>query len=195
MKLSNHLARRLGVAAAAAGAAILIPAVALAAPGRAAGTDRIAAPQDNAPRCLVGQVTPWLGVPGNGTAGSTFYQLEISNTSARTCTLIGFPGVSAVGGGSVQLGSAAGRDASSPARLITLAPGATSHVELQVTDVGNFPPAQCHAVTADGLRVFAPNDFNSHIVPFSFSACSKAGPVFLHVSPVAAGTGIPGFTN
>jgi hypothetical protein len=189
MKLSSHLARRAGIASAAALAAVLVPAVALAAPGRAA------APRDNAPGCTASQVQPWLGLPGSGTAGSTFYQLEISNVSSRTCTLLGFPGVAAIGPSDVQLGSPAGRDSGTPARLITLAPGATSHVELQITDIGVFPPQKCHAVTALGLNVIAPNDFRFHEIMFDFRACSNRGPVFLHVSPTAAGTGIPLFTN
>jgi hypothetical protein len=190
MKLSSHLARRVAAATAVAGAAILIPAVALAAPGRAA------APQASAPGCTASQVQPWLGLPGSGTAGSTFYQLEISNVSKSTCTLRGFPGVSAQAADGRQFGSPAGRDFSGPVRLVTLAPGATSHVELQVTDVGVFSPAQCGQTISQSLRVFAPGDFRSHeIGGASFQVCSKAGPVYLHVSPVAAGTGIPLFTN
>jgi hypothetical protein len=49
--------------------------------------------------------------------------------------------------------------------------------------------------TANELRVFAPNDFQAHVIPFSFPACQKAGPVYLHVSRMIAGTGIPGFSH
>ena len=35
-------------------------------------------------RCSVVALTVWLGTPGNGTAGSTVYDLEFSNTSKST---------------------------------------------------------------------------------------------------------------
>ncbi|HEY2286304.1 MAG TPA: hypothetical protein VGH88_11235, partial [Streptosporangiaceae bacterium] len=69
MKLSTRLARRVGATAAAVTAALLIPAVALAAPGRAA---RPAA----APRCTSAQLRTWIGLPGDGPAGTTVYALE-----------------------------------------------------------------------------------------------------------------------
>ncbi len=73
--------------------AIFVPAVALASSG-AAG-----APAAAAVRCPRGHLTSWLGVPGDGAAGSTFYQLEISNTSGQACSLYGYPGVSALKAG------------------------------------------------------------------------------------------------
>ena len=124
-----------------------------------------------------------------------FYELEISNVSARTCTLLGYPGVSATGAGGAQLGSPARRNSSHPARLITLGRGATAHVILGIADVSAFPAAACHPVTATGLRVFAPNDFRAQVIDFSFKACQKAGPQFLSVSPAVAGTGIPLFSS
>ena len=58
-----------------------------------------------------------------------------------------------------------------------------------------FSPGTCHPVTADGLKVFPPNDFTSLLFPFSFRACGTRGPVFLHVTTVIAGTGIPLFSS
>jgi Protein of unknown function (DUF4232) len=188
MKLSTRLVRRVGATAAAVTAALLIPAVALAAPGRAASPAAT-------PRCAEAQLQTWIGLPGDGTAGTTFYELEISNISAQTCTLFGFPGVSAVSGNGKQAGSPARRNNSHPVRLITLGRGATAHVDLGIVDVFNFPATACHPVTATGLRVFAPNDFRAQVIDFSFKACQKAGPQFLSVSPAVAGTGIPLFSS
>ena len=188
MKLSTRLIRRVGATAAAVTAAVLIPAVALAAPGRATSA---AAP----PRCTEAQLQTWIGLPGDGTAGTVFYELEISNVSARTCTLFGFPGVSAVSGDGKQVGSPAVRSNSHPVRLITLGRGATAHVDLGIVDVFNFPAAACHPVTVAGLRVFAPNTFQAQVIQYSFKACQKAGPRFLTVSPAVAGTGIPLFSS
>lgn len=190
MKLNSRTARRIGAATAAACAAILIPAVALAAPGRPAAATRATASP-----CSAADLVVWAGVPGGGAAGSVTYQLELSNTSSHACSLYGYPGVSAVGTHGNQLGSAAIRNPSHPVRLVTLGRGATSHVELRITDVANYPSATCHPVTANGLRVYPPNDRRAQYVPLPFRACQKSGPKFLAVSTTIAGTGIPLFSS
>jgi uncharacterized protein DUF4232 len=188
MNLTRKAGRRAVFAAAIACAAIGLPAVALA--SSAGSTAAVAAS-----RCTRGELTAWIGEPGDGTAGSTFYQLELSNISHRTCTLFGFPGVSGVAGSGMQLGTAAQRTAGHAERTVTLAPAQTTHVILQVTDVGVFSASACHPATAQALRVYPPGALHSIVVPFSFRGCGKHGPVFLHVSPVLAGTGIPGFSH
>jgi len=193
MKLTTRPARRGLAAFAVTCAAILIPTAALAAPGGRAAATRPATA--TAPGCATGALMVWLGIPGDGAAGSTSYQLELSNTSGKTCTLYGFPGVSAVGPGGRELGRAASRDYADPVRLVTLRRGATAHVLLKIVDVGNFPPASCHPATAVALRVYPPNDRRSVEVPFSFQGCRKSGPVFLYVRTTVGGTGIPGFSS
>jgi hypothetical protein len=185
MKLTQKAARRIVAAAAIAGSAVLLPAVALAASGSPA-----AAQAPAASRCTAPQLTDWMGVPGSGAAGSTYYELEISNISKHTCTLYGYPGVSALGGG-----SAAGRNQSHHKTLVTLAPNATAHVILQIVDVGVFNPSSCKPKQAYGLKVYAPGAYHANVVPFSFQGCSKSGPVFLYVTTVIAGTGIPGYST
>ncbi|MGI8448502.1 MAG: DUF4232 domain-containing protein, partial [Streptosporangiaceae bacterium] len=94
-----------------------------------------------------------------------------------------------------QLGSAAGRDHAHPNRLITLGRGATAHAELQITDVANFPPSTCGETSAVALRVYPPGATRSLEVPFTFQACGKSGPVYLHIGTTVGGTGIPGFSG
>ena len=199
MQFTTRAARRGLAAVAITCAAVLVPTAALAASGGRAAAARPATvnqpPPAVAPRCATGALTVWLGIPGNGAAGSISYQLELSNTSARTCTLYGFPGVSAVSPNGSQLGRAASRDYTDPIRLVTLRRGATAHVLLKVVDVGNFPPASCHPATAVALRVYPPNDRRSLEVPLSFRACRKSGPVFLYVRTTVGGAGIPGFSH
>ena len=205
MQFTTRAARRGLAAAAITCAAVLVPTAALAASGGRATAARPAVASQHAassqpaaavaPRCAAGALTVWLGIPGNGAAGSISYQLELSNTSARTCTLYGFPGVSAVGPNGGQLGRAASRDYTDPIPLVTLRRGATAHVLLKVVDVGNFPPASCHPATAVALRVYPPNDRRSLEVPLSFRACRKSGPVFLYVRTTVGGAGIPGFSH
>jgi hypothetical protein len=192
VKLTPHRIRRGIAITAIASAAILLPAVALA----SSASSSLASATATVHRCFASELTVWLGSPGNGAAGSVYYDLELSNTSASTCTLFGFPGVSANNGGG-QLGSAAGRDHSRPSSVVTLRPGGTSHVILQINDVGDFPLTICKPVRAANLRVFPPGAFSSIEMPFqgSFGACSRRGPVYLHVTPVIPGTGIPGTGN
>jgi hypothetical protein len=189
VKLTPHRIRRAVAVTAIASAAILLPAVALA----SSASSAVASAPASVHRCFASELTVWLGSPGDAAAGSAYYDLELSNTSASTCTLFGFPGVSANNGGR-QLGSAAGRDHSRPSQLVTLRPGRTSHVLLQVTNVGNYPATVCKPVRAGNLRVFPPGAFTSIEMPFQggFGACIRRGPVYLHVTPVIPGTGIPG---
>jgi hypothetical protein len=196
MNLTSRATRRFLAGAVTASAAVLIPTIALAASARSdTPTSTTASTAAAAPRCVRAQLTAWLGIPGGGYAGGTGYQLEISNISHRTCTLYGYPGVSALGPGSHQLGSAAGRNSLNTPRLVTLRPRETAHVLLTITDVANYPPSTCEPATAVALRVYAPNDYRSIKFPFSFSACSKRGPRYMHVTVAVRGTGIPGFSN
>ena len=194
MKPTTRAVRRGLAALALTCAVIAIPATALAAsasPAKPARTAAAAAPS----RCGTGALTAWLGIPGDGYAGGAYYQLELSNTSRHVCTLYGYPGVSALAPGGHQLGRAAGRGPAAVSRLVTLGRGATAHVLLQITDVANFPPASCGKTTAVALRVYPPGATRSLEVPFTFPACGKRGPVYLHVGTTVSGTGVPGFSS
>jgi hypothetical protein len=172
-------------------AAILIPTVALAAPGRAA------APAAAPPRCATTALTAWMPAgPGDGYAGGVVYELEISNISPQACTIYGFPGVSALASNGHQLGSPAQWDHTDPTRLVTLGRGATAHVVLRIVDVYNFgnPKQPCDPANAVALRIYPPNDRTSTEIPFSFHACSKSGPIYLFVRTTESGAGVPGFS-
>jgi hypothetical protein len=181
--------RRAAIAALAC-AAILTPATALAAPRTPAAPAATAVP-----KCATSDLRIWVGVPGDGAAGTTAYQLELSNISHRTCTLFGFPGVSAVAPGGNQLGRAAARDHADVTRLVTLRRGATAHVFLLIVDVAFFSPSACHPANAIGLRVYPPGDRTATVVSFPFGACTKKGPNVLTVRTTVTGTGIPGFSD
>jgi hypothetical protein len=189
MNAISRLQRR-ALAAAVTCAAVLMPAAALAATGHPAAPAVSAAP-----KCGLSDLSVWLGIPGDSAAGSTFYQLEMSNISNHTCTLFGFPGMSAVALGGAQLGSAATRDHGDPTSLVTLAHGATAHAVLRIVDAGFFPPSTCHPTNAIGLKVFPPNDTKAAIIGFKFKACQTKGPKFLSVRTTVTGTGIPNFSH
>ena len=183
--------KRSRVAAAAVTAAIaLTPAAALATPGH-----RAAPAAASAPACATSDLMVWLGIPGEDAAGSSYYELELSNISSHTCTLFGFPGVSAVTSNGAQLGRAATRDHSDPTHLVTLSPLATAHAVLQIINAANYPPSTCQPTQASGLKIYPPNTTTATEVPFQFQACAKSGPVYLFVRTTVAGTGIPFVSN
>jgi hypothetical protein len=178
MNLRNNAARRLLSAGALACAAALVPAGALAAPSAAAHPGRAATPA-----CATSGLDVWLNTQGNGAAGTIYYNLEFTNLSGSTCTLFGYPGVSATNLTGTQLGSAAARIGATP-QTVTLADGATATALVGIAQAGIFPPAQCGPVTAAGLRVYPPGQTQFRKVPFPFPACSMTGPQYLKIYPV-----------
>jgi hypothetical protein len=129
----------------------------------------------------------WLNTGGGGgAAGSFYYTLGLTNLSGSSCTLLGYPGVSAVSLGGAQIGSAATRTPGSSPKLVTLANGATANVTLRIVDVLNFPSSSCKPTTAAGLRVYPPGQRASKVVPFPLKACSKSGTAYLNVGPAQA---------
>ena len=175
---ASTTARRTLAAAAVSCAAALAPAAALASSGPHAG-----AAAATTPSCATSGLDVWLNTQGDGTAGTTFYNLEFTNLSGSTCTLFGYPGASAVTLTGTQLGSAASQNGTR--HTVTLANGATAHTVLGIVDALNFP--QCHPVTAAGLRVYPPNQTHSRVAPYPFTACSNSGPIYLTIGPVQSG--------
>lgn len=165
-------ARRRAVALCALAAALAVLAVAAVPPAGAA-----------TPRCQTSGLVIWLDTQGNGTAGTIFYTLNFTNLSGKTCTLHGFPGVSAVNLSGAQLGRGANWTPGQTVRTITLNAGQTANATVGIVDTGALP--NCRRTTAAGLRVFPPNQTASKVIPFPFPACGgSGGPVFLHLRPV-----------
>jgi hypothetical protein len=114
----------------------------------------------------------WLNAEGSGTAGSFYYKLEFVNLSRRTCTLAGYPGVSAVNLGGRQIGASAKREVTQRPRTVTLAPGGEATAIVRVVDVGALP-SSCRPATAAGFRVYPPGETASKLVPYPFHTCSN----------------------
>jgi hypothetical protein len=171
--------RWIGVAAVAVAAALTPIAVlsATAAPARAVTTA-------STPACTTSGLVVWLNTRGSGAAGSIYYQLEFTNLSGHTCTLRGYPGVSAVNLTGHQLGRAASRSPIYPLHTVTLLNHATASVLLRTVQVSLFPLATCHPTTAAGLRVYPPNRTTAKMVPYPFGACARTGPIYLSVAVV-----------
>src|SRR6476659_8547574 len=146
---SEHVVR-LAVAAATACAYIG------ASPAGAASSSTSCGPQN---------LVVWLESRGNAGAGSVYYTFRLTNLSTVSCSLRGYPGVSAVDLAGRQLGSAAGRNARFPVRTIVIAPASSAQFLLQLNDPGFFSRAACAPAKAAGLRVYLPNNTRSSVVP------------------------------
>ena len=158
------------------------------APGHATASPRARATATR--QCSSAATRVWFGLGLGAHHGSTyFYPLEFSNIGRHTCTLYGYPGVSAYRGALHQLGPAASRIRRTHG-IVTLAPGATAHALLAIVDWG----ARCtRAAVTDGLKVYAPGERGAQEVGFSFRTCRNRET--LSVGPVRAGTGVPGHTS
>ena len=153
----------LTLSAAALTAALAAPALATSQP-----SPRLTLPGP----CTNGVLVNWLNTSGNGYAGGIGYELQFTNISAHACTLHGFPGVSAVNLVGHRVGVPASRSGSTHP-IVTVPAGHTVRAAMTITNTGNFPSTTCKPVTAAGLRVYAPNQTSSDVIPFPFSVCSS----------------------
>lgn len=184
MKLLHNA--RLVVCAALACGAILLPTAALAAsPVSGSGA--------TVPRCQAADTQVWAAVEGTGTAGTTYYELEFSNTGDQPCTLDGYPDVWAVTPHRAEIGKPASHQDIVPSK-VTLQPGETAHAVLGVVDTGAVCGRQ--ASTAAGLKVIPPDQpvpvGEADDVDLPVRVCPHVSS--MNVRPVGAGTGIPGYT-
>jgi hypothetical protein len=132
-----------------------------------------------------------------GAAGSTYYPVDFTNTSASACGMYGYPGMSFVTAGDDagrQIGAAAQRNPQFGKQTVRLVAGGTAHAWLQVAEAGNYPASTCQPLTAHWLRVFAPGDTEASYLDQSFPACSSPSAPLLTVMPIRAGRGLQGTT-
>jgi hypothetical protein len=123
----------------------------------------------------------------NGAAGTIFYPLDFTNTSSSACTMYGYPGVAFVSspGGSV-IGAPAKRRSPPVPALVTLAPGATVHATLAVSDVliGN----NCvHKVQVKWVQVYPPDQFSALFARLNRPGCADKSLVTTGVTTVTSG--------
>jgi len=124
-------------------------------------------------------------------AGSTYYPIDFTNASGASCRLDGYPDAWFATSAGQRIGGPAAWDHSVHARPVPLAPGATAHAWLQVTDAANYPAKACHPVTANMLLVRAPGATQASQVWRAFPTCAAAmhGHGILSVQPVLPGRG------
>jgi hypothetical protein len=184
-------ARRLTAGVTLACAALLPPGVAFV----TSALSSTSAAAATVAKCTAASTRVWAAVEGVGTAGTTYYELELSNVGTKRCTLDGWASVWAVGTGGEQIGKPASHQGTP--NTVTLTPGATSHVVLGVGDAGALCGSQ--GVPAAGLRIVPPGQSlpspageTDEIEHFSLQVCPNQSS--MHVLPVHSGTGIPNYT-
>jgi hypothetical protein len=182
-------------ASAAASAASTPPS----SPSSAAATTPTAPPSTpSAPACSTADLSATVNTsPGGAAAGSTYYPLNLTNTSKSSCYLYGYPGVSFVTAPSGSLiGQPASRNPAVAPSTVILSPGGTAHVTVQVVDALNYSKSDCKPVTAHWLKVFPPGQFTALYIKFSATTCSVPLPAKLgsplSVTTAKGGEGQPG---
>ncbi len=144
----------------------------------------------SAARCTSSHLAVWLGDgEGGGTAGRTYYPLEFSNIGHASCTLYGYPGVSAWGLGGVQVGVPATKNNTAHG-TVTIRTGGTAHAIVAFVDWGALCSTGKKAL---GLKVYPPGQTRSQTIDFPLTVCASRS--VLVTGPVRAGVGIPGYTS
>jgi len=138
--------------------------------------------------CRTSGLVIWVESEG-GAAGHFLFNIEFTNESGHSCTLKGYPKVSAVNLSGGTIGPPAMNDTSIKPSLVTLGknPGdanATAKGPLDIVDVGVFTPSACRPVWAAGLSIKPPGQTAAKVVPLVFQACSKKNFTFMTVRAV-----------
>jgi len=113
--------------------------------------------------------------PTEGTAGTFYTAVQLTNAGRGTCFVAGFPGVSYVDGSGHQVGAAAVRDGAKGPR-VTLKPGGMASAVLAMVDIGVFSPSACRPTPVTGLRVYPPDQRASLFVRHPTTGCAAADP-------------------
>jgi hypothetical protein len=139
-----------------------------------------------AQQCASSNLKLSLGI-GQGTAGTSYQVLVLTNTGSAACTLFGYPGVSFVNSSGAIIGLPASRD-HGPVRTIKLSPGGAANALSRQPDPGNFSPSACQRKAADRVRVYPPGQkaalFAHDAVQVCSTATGRTG-----IGPMLAGTG------
>jgi hypothetical protein len=138
--------------------------------------------------CSSSGLVIWAGEEaGGGTAGSVFYRIELTNLSGHSCTVSGYPKVSAVNLHGVRIGAVATHEPGKKAHTVKLAPGHSAVATLRIVDALNFPKKKCKPTLAAGLRIGVPGGSGAKIAPLAFETCAVAKSKTLSVGVVSAG--------
>lgn len=122
-------------------------------------------------RCTTSQLDVWVNPASvTGTAGTTYYHLDFTNTSLKECYLAGWPGASATNLSGSQLGLPARRTPDVRARIVNIRPGGAAHAVLGYVDAQLS--LACLPTVATYLKVYPPGNKGSKNAAFAMAVCT-----------------------
>jgi hypothetical protein len=137
-------------------------------------------------RCTAGQLHVNVA-SGDNAAGHIGLLVVFTNTSTRSCTMYGYPGVSFVTGHGDQVNDAAQRAGRTPS-LVTLAPNGKAHASLLLVNVNNYAGnPNCQATLTAGIRVYPPDETTALFARSPQWICDVKGTGVPRIYPVQAG--------
>ena len=100
----------------------------------------------------------------------------------------GFAGVSLTKSGN-QIGASAGWANKDQVVPVTLEPGGTAHLQLQIVQAGNYDPSVCGPTQADAILVYPPEQKGAiSVATTGYTGCSNASVKLLTAGPVQQGS-------
>jgi len=192
MEASTRCARLL--AALLAGAAVLAAGCSTSSPSAAPKVTHkvssrrlpVISPSPTPAAATCTSVTVLLG-HATQTAGTAYYPIVFENLSSTPCTLEGFPSVTFTNTNfSAKIGSAATKNPSSLAHLVTLEPEGTAKALLGVANADNYS-SSCGQTAVGGILVQAPSLTNTVRLPFTGLTCVNPRYHVLTVDAVVLG--------
>lgn len=137
--------------------------------------------------CQAGQLTGSL-VRGNGAAGSEGATVVVRNTSAGTCSLRGYGGISLSRSDGQTVPSSGARVLGTAPALVTLAPGASGRAEISWSRIpheaaGEPAEGDCQPI-ASTLNFIPPDKVTPLVIPWTFGPVCGRG--LIHESPITS---------
>lgn len=119
--------------------------------------------------CTASHLKVSLGQP-QGTAGTSYMDVALTNTGAGSCTLSGYPTVFLTNSNGAVLGAGAAANASSAPTKLIMAHNASVHAVVEFPNAANFQSGVCSSAS-NGLEVYPPGLTTSLQIPFTQYSC------------------------
>src|SRR3954453_11878617 len=110
---------------------------------------------------------------GDAAMSHVYGRIVLRNSSAETCYVQGYGGLSYVGGGTgTQIGAPADRTPGPTPRTV-LAPGDKVSSAIVETSYGPYSKKLCQPTPVDGFRVYAPDETHSLFIEHPTTGCAN----------------------
>jgi len=126
-----------------------------------------------------------------GTAGSIYQVIYLTNLGNTPCTLYGYPGVALADGSPQvnQVGAAANRSTATAPALVTLGPGQSANATLRIVEAGNYSPSDCQPTATTFLQIYPPNQTTPIYLAYKSTGCASSAVNLLTITVMTPGTG------